>query len=280
MRDVAIIGAGEIGGALAHVLARRSTVRSVRLIDEAGRVAAGKALDIEQAAPIDGSAVPVAGSSELFDAAAAQIVVLADRFKGGELNADEAVGLLRQVAAFSNRPLIVCAGAHGREAVERGVREIGVGRSRLFGTAPEALSSAVRALVALEINGSASEVALTVTGVPPTRVVIPWSDATVAGMAAARALNDVARQGISARVAALWPPGPYALANAAAHAIDAVLGRNRRISCAFVAPDDSSGRKERAVALPVRLGLRGIEAVIAPALTAHDRITLENAMML
>jgi malate/lactate dehydrogenase len=56
MREVAIVGAGELGGAVAHVLARRDAVRSIVLADESGRVAAGKALDIAQAAPVEGFA--------------------------------------------------------------------------------------------------------------------------------------------------------------------------------------------------------------------------------
>ncbi len=45
MQRVAIIGAGELGGATAHALARSNLVRSITLIDETRRVAAGKALD-------------------------------------------------------------------------------------------------------------------------------------------------------------------------------------------------------------------------------------------
>src|SRR5213593_3981656 len=54
MRDVAIIGAGEVGGTLAHALARSNIARVIRLIDDVGRVAEGKALDIAQAASIEG----------------------------------------------------------------------------------------------------------------------------------------------------------------------------------------------------------------------------------
>ena len=54
MIDVAIIGAGELGGSLAHVLARREIVRRIELIDPSGQIAAGKALDIMQAGPIEG----------------------------------------------------------------------------------------------------------------------------------------------------------------------------------------------------------------------------------
>ena len=51
MPMIAVIGAGPLGGALAHVLARRNRVGDVRLIDPDGKVAEGKALDILQSAP-------------------------------------------------------------------------------------------------------------------------------------------------------------------------------------------------------------------------------------
>jgi malate/lactate dehydrogenase len=78
----------------------------------------------------------------------------------------------------------------------------------------------------------------------------------------------------------LWPPGPYALASAAATAIEALLGRSRRLATCFVAPDDSAGRRARTAALPVRLGPAGIVDVALPSLSVHDRVLLDNAMLL
>ena len=54
MSLVAIIGAGEIGGAVARALASRSRVDAIRLIDDKESVAAGKALDLMQAGPVPG----------------------------------------------------------------------------------------------------------------------------------------------------------------------------------------------------------------------------------
>ena len=82
MREVAIVGAGELGGLVAHALARRHAAGVVRLIDDSGRVAEGKALDINQAAPIEGFACTVAGSTDLSTAAGADVVVIADRVGG------------------------------------------------------------------------------------------------------------------------------------------------------------------------------------------------------
>ena len=280
MREVAIIGAGELGGLLAHALARRDVARHVRLIDETGRVAEGKALDIAQAGPVEAFATRVSGSAELSDAAGASVIALADRAAGGERSIDEQLLLLKQIVRLAPNTIVMCAGASERELVERGVRELGRPARGLFGSAPEALAAAVRAMVALEANGSPADVALALAGIPPSHVMIPWEDATIAGFAATRTLDEPARRRIQSRTAALWPPGPHALAMAATKAIDAIAGRSRKLVSCFVGPDDSGGRRTRAAALPVRLGPYGIAEMTMPRLDPRDRVALENATLL
>ena len=132
--DVAIIGAGELGGAVAHVLARRDVVRSITLIDDSGRVAAGKALDIAQAAPVEGFATQLSGSTDVSMAAGAAIVILADRAdRGAAANgrATRAVLLLKRLTQTAAGAVILCAGASQRELVDRGVRELHFRRERL-----------------------------------------------------------------------------------------------------------------------------------------------------
>ena len=53
MHTVAILGAGDLGGALARTLASSDAVSRIVLVDDARTVAAGKALDIRQAGPIE-----------------------------------------------------------------------------------------------------------------------------------------------------------------------------------------------------------------------------------
>jgi len=280
MNSVAIVGAGELGGLLAHVLARRNVASDVRLVDEAGSIAAGKALDIMQAAPIEGFATRVSAAPDFFAAGGAAVVVLADSAKGGEWQGEDGLMLLKRLAGLIGDAVVVCAGAQQRDIVERGVRELHLSHRRVFGSAPEALTSAVRAIVALEIDGSPRDVAMTVAGVPPDHVVVSWDDAAIGGFGATRVLSEADRRRILTRVPQLWPPGPYALALAAATVIEAIARRSRARATCFVAPDDSSGRRARAAALPVRLGPHGIEAVVLPELNARDRVALETAMLL
>src|SRR3954462_13195208 len=125
MIDVAILGAGELGGSLAHVLARREIVRGIQLIDQAGQVAAGKALDIMQAGPVEGFSRPVAGSTDIMRVAAARLIILADLMKP---HAADDLLILRQISQIAPRTLVICAGPDGRTLVERGVRELGYRR--------------------------------------------------------------------------------------------------------------------------------------------------------
>src|SRR6185295_15466699 len=130
MHRVAIIGAGELGGAAAHLLARHDLARSITLVDETGRVAAGKALDIAQAAPIDGFATRLSGSNDVSGAAGAAIVVVADRASGGEWQGEDGLLLLKRLMQIASGAVIVCAGAAQRELVDRGVRELRFTRER------------------------------------------------------------------------------------------------------------------------------------------------------
>lgn len=280
MLDVAILGAGDLGGALAHLLASRNSVRVIRLIDDHARIAEGKALDIAQTAPLNGFGGQVTGSGDFAQAAGADAVIIADRAGGPEWQGDDGVMLLARLHRFAPGAVIICAGYSQRGLVESGVRDQQVDRYRLFGSAPEALVSGARALVALTLDGSVRDVAVTVLGIPPNQLVIPWGEVSVAGFAVTQLLEEPARRQLHQRIIGLWPPGPYALASAAAKAVEAMDGRTRAVLSCFVAPDDSAGRKTRTAALPVRLGSNGIQRVVLPELAVVDRVALDNAILL
>jgi malate dehydrogenase len=277
---VAIVGGGETGGLLAHVLARRDLASDICLIDDNRRAAEGKALDLEQAAPIEGFAARISGSADLSLVAGAQVVAVADPLGASPRAADNALLLLKRIRDFAPAAPIVCTAAADCDVIGRAVRERQASRTRLIGSAPEALVGGVRALAAIELAAAPSDISVSVLGVPPDHIVIPWEDASIRGLSLIRFLSEPARRRLDARAAAVWPPGPYALAAAAGKVIDAVLGGSRRLVTCFVAPDDSAGLRARAAALPVRLGPAGVVEVAMPELSVRERVRLENAMML
>lgn len=280
MREVAIVGAGELGGLTAHALARRNAAGVVRLIDDRGRLAAGKALDISQAAPVESFATTVIGSTDPSMAAGASVIVIADGVDGLSPEGDDGLLLVRRLNAIAPRALFVCADTPHRELVDRSVRELHVSRSRILGSASEAFVAAATAVVALELDVSPRDVALSILGVPPDRIVIAWENAAVSGFALGGTMSEPVRRRMAQRISALWPVGPYALAAAASKVVDALVGNSRRPVTCFVAPDDRAGVRARTAALPVRLGPGGLVEVVMPGLSVVERVALENAMLL
>jgi malate dehydrogenase len=280
MALVAILGAGEIGGAAARALAIRGRVGTIRLIDERPNVAAGKALDLRQAGPISGSDARIEGSTDLAHAAGAAAIVLADTAAGAEWSGDAGLALVRQLARLGclQDSVLICAGAGQSELMQRALDELGLSRSRVIGSAPEAFASTVRALVAIEARASASQVALAVLGRPPRRVVIPWAEASIAGHSVMALLSQPQINLVEARMIGLWPPGPATLGTAAAVLCDAVALGSRRIVSAFVSLNRDNGTKAPVCAWPVTLGPLGLDRVTTPSLSSRDRVVLDEVM--
>ena len=274
MSFIAIIGAGPIGGAVAHKLAARGRVTQIRLIDSAGSIAQGKALDILQSGPVENFNASVTGTDSLHAAAGAQVVVLADSAAGdGEYSGDAALALVRRLQGAGVDAPLVFAGASPREAMKRTIGELHVAPARAIGAAPLALESALRALCGVIADTSGVEVSLSVVGVPPKHAVIAWEEATVSGQPLTSVIGAHEIAALAARVTGLWPPGPYALGSATARIVEALCdGSRRRYSC-FV----ETG-KGRVVAMPVELEPGGVRRIIEPALTRLERTALDNAM--
>ena len=107
--------------------------------------------------------------------------------------------------------------------------------THIVGSAPLALVAALKALVALELNGSAQDVSLTLAGQPPQAIAVPWQTASVNGESLERLLDAPALRRIESRVRYLWPPGPYALAAAAARMTEGLIAGCRQTLCGFIA---------------------------------------------
>ena len=278
MGFIAIVGSGALGGAVAHALAVRDRVTEVRLIDPAGQVARGKALDIQQSSPIDNFRTKLSAAESTAAAVGADIIVIADSADGNVEHSGEAgLALLRHLTRAGSRAPIVCAGASQRDLVAKAVTDLHLARELVLGSAPFALESALRAMAGLALDGSAVEVGLRVVGVPPRGAVVAWEEATAYGQPLASQMPAHVIAGLAARIPGLWPPGPYALATAAARVVEALaLGSRRRFSC-FVAMD--AGPLRAAVgSMPVALGPRGVERVHEPALTPQEKTALANAL--
>ncbi len=278
MSIVAIIGAGALGGALAHTLAGRSRVAEVRLVDDEGRVAEGKALDIQQSSPVEHWSTRVTAATSLAAAAGADVIVLADMIKTGEITGEAGLALVRQIARLDTKAPLLFAGGLQRELMGLALHEIHVAPRRIAGSAPLALESAVRALAAALVDGSPADLAIGVCGVPPRDAVIGWDAATAFNQPISAVLAPHHLAGLSARLPALWPPAPYTLGSAAARVAEALAGGARRRYTCFAAIDAPDASRGVIAAVPVEVVEGGIGRTLAPALSRHERTAFENGL--
>lgn len=278
MSIAAIIGAGALGGTLAHALAARGRLAEIRLIDPEGRIAEGKALDILQSAPVEQWNTRVGAATALTAAAGADVIVFADFAATGEIAGDTGLAIVRQITRLDTAAPLLFAGGAQRDLMTLTIRELHVPSRRLAGSAPFALESAVRALTAALIDTSPADLAIGVAGVPPRNAVIGWDAATAFNQPIAAALAPHHLAAMSAKLPALWPPAPYALGSAGARVAEALaLGSRRRFTC-FAAIDADGAGRGLVAAVPVEFVKGGIGRVLEPALSRHERTGFENGL--
>jgi malate dehydrogenase len=273
MSIVAIIGAGTLGGTLARALAARSRVDEVRLIDPEGRVAEGKALDIQQSSPVDQWNTRVTASTSIMAAAGASVVAFADLVKMGDVAGEAGLAVVRQIARADTTAPLLFAGGTQRDLMALALRELRLAPRRLIGSAPFALESSIRAVAAALLDASPADLSIGIAGVPPRDVAIGWDAATAFNQPISAVLAPHHLAAIAARVPALWPPAPYTLGSAAARIAEALANGSRRRYTCFAVVD---GRLVAAV--PVEIEKGGIKHTLDPALSRHERTIYENGL--
>jgi malate/lactate dehydrogenase len=143
------------------------------------------------------------------------------------------------------------------------------------GSAPVAIASALRRHLALALEGRPRDVAATVLGRPPDRLLIPRGTALVGGLPVDRLSPSAARTALS-RAAGRWP-GPVALAAAAARVLEALWSADASVLPVLVVLAGEYGHRGRALAVPARLGRGRVLGVVELELDPVDRVAFDNA---
>ena len=280
MSTVVIVGAGDIGGAIAQALAGADRVGRLLLVDASGTAARGKALDILQAGAISGFHTRLEGTDDLTHTTGCSVCVIADQFgkDHGEWCGDEGLAMMKRIGICLGSAPVVFGGSSQTDLIARTAIEAGFNRRRLIGSAPEALAASVIAMIAMEGGCSPREVMLTVLGVPPSGFVVPWSEVSIGGYPLRAVLPQVKLNRIQARLPHLWPPGPYALGAAAARIVLAVLSSSRQSFSVLTQLDGEFGVRHRPGIVAARFAAVGIVQTRAPELTTYERVQLQTAL--
>jgi malate dehydrogenase len=262
MKTVAIVGAGELGATLARLLADREQVRRILLIDpDAGR-AQGKALDLMQSGPVEGSDTRLDGVAELTGHVDAVVIADPTELEGVEVTPLRRAEFLRGLVPRLGTAPLVIAGANPCRLVTA-ARERGVPADRLLGSAPVAWSAALRRLLAEELKVEPSAVTGVVVGYPPDLVPL---GVTLGGTPLEGAGLSALGRAVDRLKARAF--GPVSLAAAGAHVLRA-LAASRVCVLPLVLGN--------AVAVPARIAAGRVFGPIAFELSPRERVLFDNA---
>ncbi len=270
MPFVAILGAGPLGGTLTHTLSSRALFDEVRLVDPTGAVATGKALDVRQAGPPDGVSTRVTGHTSIDAAAGAWVLAFADPLP--QDGSGDVLTLLRRAVAAAPGALLVCASYEHAALLPRLVGEGVIAPDLLVGSAPSAAAGAARALVAAQLDLSFRDVTVGLTDDTelPGQLAIAWARSSIGGSPAEAVLPREHRARLDEQFTRSLPPGPVALAAAAARFVEAAWfgGRAHQpawvVDTSIIGPPSPGGRRGARV-VPIRFAPGGRLERMPPA---------------
>lgn len=298
-KKIALIGAGNIGGTLAHLIGLKE-LGDVVLFDVFPGVAAGKALDIMQSGPVDGFDSAMAGTGDYAAIAGSDVVIITAGFpRMPGMSRDDLVsknaGVIAQVAEgvkqhCPNAFVIVIT--NPLDAMVWVFREkSGLPANKVVGMAGVLDSSRFRLFLAQEFNVSVEDVTAfvlgghgdtmvplirysAVAGIPvPDLVRMGWSTQEKIDAIVTRTANgggEIVK--LLEKGSAFYAPAASAIAMAESYLKD----KKRVLPCAAWL-EGQYGIKDLYVGVPVVIGAGGVERIVEIELNAAEKAAFEKS---
>ena len=294
MSKVTVIGAGNVGATVANVLAHRDIVKEIVLLDIAGDLARGKALDTWQQAPIDYYSTHVKGTDDYKETADSDVVVITSGLprKPGmsrddliSTNAKIVNSVTKSILEHSRNPIIIVVSNPLDVMTYAAYKVSGLDRSRVFGMAGILDTARYRAFLAEALQVSPKDIqALLLGGHGDTMVPLPRYT-TVAGIPVTDMIGSAELDAIVERtkvgggelVKLMGTSAWYAPGAAAAQMVEAIVKDENRIFPCCVNLSGEYGMKDIFLGIPVKLGKNGISEFIELKLNTDEMALLNDS---
>jgi malate dehydrogenase len=293
-KKISLIGAGMIGGTLAHLSALKG-LGDVVLFDVIEGLPQGKALDLLEGGPIEGYDVKLAGTNDYKDIAGADVcIVTAGVPRKPGMSRDDLLGINAKIVgtvadsikAHAPRAFVIVLTNPLDAMVTLVKQRTGFPKQQVVGMAGVLDSSRYRSFLAAALGVSVTNVQAMVLGGHGDDMVPIRSHTTVGGIPVAALLPADKLDAIEARtrqaggeIVALLKTGSafYSPAAAATQMADAYLNDRRAILPCAAWLDGEYGLRGLYVGVPVQIGAGGVERVVEIELTAGERKALETS---
>jgi malate dehydrogenase len=289
---IALIGAGNIGGTLAHLAAVKE-LGDVILFDIADGLPQGKALDIAESGPSEGFDATLSGTSDYADIAGADVCIVTAgvaRKLGINLKVMKSVG--EGIAAHAPNAFVICI-TNPLDAMVWALREFsGLPHHMVCGMAGVLDSARFRHFLADEFGVSMRDVTAFVLGghgdtmVPLARYStvggIPLPDLVDMGWTTQDKLDAIiqrTRDG-GAEIVGLLKTGSayYAPATSAIEMAEAFLKDQKRVLPCAAYVDGALGLNGMYVGVPTVIGAGGVERVIDIKMNKTEQAMFDSSV--
>ena len=200
MSKISLIGAGQIGGTLAHLIGLKELANEVVLFDVASGIAKGKALDIAQSSSVDGFNVKFSGTDNYEDIKDSDVIIItAGVPRKPGMSRDDLLGInlkiIKQVAEgikkYSPNAFVICITNPLDVMVMAFQKYSGLPTNKVVGMAGILDSSRFKLFLSLELNVPVKEIhAMVMGGHGDTMVPLPRFT-EISG----KPLNELVKQG-------------------------------------------------------------------------------------
>jgi malate dehydrogenase len=290
-RQVTVVGAGNVGATCAQELARRDYADIV-LVDIKEGLAAGKALDLNQAGAVLGYEPNATGSTGYEESAGSDVVVVtAGVPRTGDMSRDDLVStnekivgsVTREVVEHSPNAILIVV-SNPLDAMCHVAKNVsGWPRERVFGMAGILDTARFSTFIAWETGSSVKDVNAMVLGGHGDQMVSVVSATTVGGVPLRKLLPEAriaelverTAKGGGELVKLLGTSAWYAPGAAAAQMVDAIMLDEKRILPCTAYLEGEYGIDGLYMGVPVKLGARGIEEIVELDLTDDERTALD-----
>ncbi|MCI4339942.1 MAG: malate dehydrogenase [Thermoplasmata archaeon] len=288
-----VLGAGNIGGTLAQRLAESDLAREVVLIDIIDGLPQGKALDIQESAPILGFSTRVSGATSLEALRGADIVIETAGLarKPGmsrsdllEKNASIVRGHALAVKQFAPDAIVVVV-TNPVDVMTFWFREMsGLPAAHVFGESGTLDTARFRTFVALELNVAPRDVTGFVLGTHGDTMVPLLSLTSVSGVPLTQLVSADRLAAIVERtkkgggeIVELLKMGSafYAPSAAQAELVAAIARDEHRLVPVTAHLSGEFGLSGLCIGVPVLLGRNGVEKVVEVPLSPAERAAFE-----
>jgi len=301
MTKISLIGAGQIGGTLAHLIGIKELVDEVVLFDVASGIAKGKALDIAQSSSVDGFNVKFTGTDNYDDIKNSDVIIItAGVPRKPGMSRDDLLGInlkiIKQVAdgikKQSPNAFVICI-TNPLDVMVMALQKFsGLPTNKVVGMAGILDSSRFKLFLSLELNVPVKDIEATVMGghgdtmVPLPRFTKvsgkPLLDLVKDGKISEERLESInqrTRDG-GAEIVKYLEKGSafYAPAASGVQMAEAYLKNKKQVLPCAVFLDGQYGFKDVYAGVPAVIGKNGVEKIQEIDLDKKERKEFNNSI--